>query len=162
MSSLAATQSRFLLEFLARLIVDAAFVARSHRRIMRRSRCETICCSNPQPGLLIFTKGHYSVVIVIAEKPRATVAPAKDPQNLTDAEKIARYEQWRPFAASSGTYEINGSSLSIRPIVAKSANQMTRTTPISWELKLEGPNTLWLIPKDQSPTEPRVKLTRLE
>ena len=32
----------------------------------------------------------------------------KDRQNLTDAEKIAFYEQWRAFAANSGTYEIKG------------------------------------------------------
>jgi hypothetical protein len=122
----------------------------------------TTTYSNPQPGLIIFTRGYYSTVIVTAEQPRAAVAPAKDPQNLTDAEKIARYEQWRGFAANSGTYEIKGSTLSTRPIVAKSVNLMTRQTPITWEFKLEGPNTLWLIPTGQSATEPRVRLTKLE
>jgi len=122
----------------------------------------TTTYSNPQPGILIFTRGHYSTVIVTAEKPRAVVAPAKDPQNLTDAEKIARYEQCRGFVANSGTYEIKESTLSKRPIVAKSVDLMTRQTPITWEFKLEGPNTLWLIPTGQSPTEPRVKLMRLE
>jgi hypothetical protein len=118
--------------------------------------------SNPQPGLMIFTRGYYSTVIVTAATPRAAVVQAKDRQNLTDAEKIARYEQWRPFAANSGTYEIKGSTLSLRPIVAKNVDFMTRQTPITREFKLEGANTLWLIPTGQSATEPRVKLTRLE
>ena len=118
--------------------------------------------SNPQPSLIIFTRGYYSQVLVPGGQPRAAVAPAKDPQNLTDAEKIARYEQCRGFAANSGTYEIKGSTLSIRPIVAKSVDLMTRQTPITWEFKLEGPNTLWLIPIGQSATEPRIKLRRQE
>src|SRR6266540_4162637 len=46
--------------------------------------------TSPQPGLLIFTKGYYSTIAVAADQPRAAVAPAKDPRNLTDAEKIAR------------------------------------------------------------------------
>src|SRR5215208_2559235 len=46
--------------------------------------------SNPQPGLIIFTKGYYSQVLVPGAQPRTAVEPAKDPQNLTDAEKIAR------------------------------------------------------------------------
>jgi hypothetical protein len=122
----------------------------------------TIIHTNPQPGLLIFTKGYYSFVIVTAPEPRAKVAPPKDPQNLTDAEKIAWYEHWKPFSASSGTYEIKGLKLSIRAIVAKGVGLMDRQTPISGELKIEGPNTLWLIPIGQSPNQPRVKLARLE
>jgi hypothetical protein len=60
--------------------------------------------SNPQPGLYIFTRGYYSVAIV--DNLRPAVAPAKDPPRLTDAEKIARYEEWLPFHANSGAYEI--------------------------------------------------------
>jgi hypothetical protein len=121
--------------------------------------------SNPQPGLIIFTKGYYSQVIVRGGQPRAAVEPAKDPQNLTDAEKIARYEQWGPFTANSGTYEVKGTTLTIRPIVAKSVEVMTGGTPLELTFKLEGPNTLWLIPPaDQSATRPqnKLKLTRLE
>jgi hypothetical protein len=64
--------------------------------------------SNPQPSVIIFTRGHYSQIAVTGAKPRPPVAPAKDPQKLTDAEKIARFEQWAPFVANSGTYEIKG------------------------------------------------------
>jgi hypothetical protein len=119
--------------------------------------------SNPQPGLLIFTRGYYSGMAVTAAQPRAVVAPAKDPQNLTDAEKIARFQQWGPFLASAGTYEVKGSTLTLRAIVAKNVAEMTGETPITREFKLEGTNTFWLIPlTDQAATEPRVKFTRLE
>jgi hypothetical protein len=48
-------------------------------------------------------------------------------------------------------------------MVAKSVRVMTRETPTIWEFKLEGPNTLWLIPTGElTTTEPRYKLTRLE
>ena len=117
--------------------------------------------TSPQPGLLIFTKGYYSVVVVTGENPRAAVEP-KDPQNLTDAEKIAFYEQWRAFAANSGTYEIKGSTVTRRPSVAKNVGLMTSQEPIVAEFKMEGPNTLWLLPSADRPNDPRVKWTRVE
>jgi hypothetical protein len=128
-----------------------------------RAKGVTVTNTNPAPSLIIFTKGYYSEVYVTGRRPRATVAPAKDLQNLTDAEKIARYEQWEPFTANSGTYEIKGTTIIRRPIVAKNVDVMTREKPFVQEFKLEGANTLWLIPTaDESATEPRVKLTRLE
>ena len=117
--------------------------------------------TNPQPGLLIFTKGYYSVVAVTGANPR-TAVDAKDRQNLTDAEKIAFYEQWRAFAANSGTYEIKGTTLTRRPSVAKNVGVMTSQEAIVSEFKMEGPNTLWLIPPVDRPNDPRVKWTRLE
>jgi len=117
--------------------------------------------TNPQPGLLIFTKGYYSVVTVTGANPRAAVDP-KDRQSLTDAEKIAFYEQWRAFAANSGTYEIKGSTVTRRPSVAKNVAVMTSQEPIVAEFKMEGPNTLWLMPPADRPNDPRVKWTRLE
>ena len=117
--------------------------------------------TNPQPGLLIFTKGYYSVVAVTGRSARTSV-DAKDPQNLTDAEKLAFYEQWRAFAANSGTYEIKGSSIIRRASVAKNVNVMTRQEPLAVEFKMEGTNTLWLIPPADRPNDPRVKWTRVE
>jgi hypothetical protein len=128
-----------------------------------RAKGATVTNKNPAPSLIIFTGGHYSEVYVTGRQPRAVIAPAKDPQNLTDAEKIARYEQWEPFTANSGTYEIKGTTIIRRPIVAKNVDVMTREKPFVQEFKLEGANTLWLIPTaDESATEPWVKLTRLE
>ena len=111
---------------------------------------------------MIFTRGYFSTVTA-GLQPRTAAAAAKDRQRLTDAEKIARYEESRPVNASSGAYEIKGSTIIKRSMVAKSVRVMTRETPTIWEFKLEGPNTLWLIPTGElTTTEPRYKLTRLE
>jgi hypothetical protein len=117
--------------------------------------------TSPQPGLLIFTRGYYSVVVVTGNTPRAAVEP-KDRQNLTDAEKIAFYEQWRAFTANSGTYEIKGSTVIRRASVAKNVSVMSAQEPLVAEFKMEGPNTLWLIPPADRPNDPQVKWTRLE
>src|SRR5262245_53336927 len=53
---------------------------------------------DPQSSVFIFTKGYYTEVFVMRGQSRPQGPPAKDPQHLTDAEKIARFEQWRPFA----------------------------------------------------------------
>lgn len=119
--------------------------------------------TTPQPGLLIFTKGYYSGMAVTAGQPRPTFEPAKDPQNLTDAEKIARYDQWRQFLANAGKYEVKGSTLLLHAMVAKNVSVMTSTTPTTWEFKMDGTNALWLIPPaDRATTEPRVKFMRVE
>src|SRR4030095_6144681 len=116
--------------------------------------------SNPEPSLIIFTRQYYSRLNV--EEPRSTVARPKDPQKQTDAEKIALYEQWRPFTASAGTYEIRGSTLILVSIVAKNVAVMSRSAPTNWDIKLESPTTIWLIPSpDRIASEPRMKLVRL-
>ena len=122
----------------------------------------TITTNNPQPGLIIFTQGYYSEVSIQGGQPRPPVPPAKDAQNPTDGEKIALYGQWRPFTANAGTYEIKGSMLIRRVIVAKNVDVMTREAAIL-EIKEEGADTLWLIPTGtRAAIEPRTKWTRLE
>lgn len=119
--------------------------------------------SDPQPSLFIFTQRYYSRLSIEGRAPRPPVPRPRDPQNPTDAEKIALYEHWRPFTATAGTYEISGSSLILDSLVAKNVAVMDRPAPSNWEMKLEGPNTLWLIPSaDRIATEPRMKLVRLE
>ena len=119
--------------------------------------------TSPQPGLLIFTRGYYSGMAVTSDKPRAAFAPAKDPHNLTDAEKIARYEHWNSFLANAGTYEVKGSTLTMNAMVAKNQERMSSAATATFEIKLEGSNIFWLIPPpDKATTDPRVKLTRLE
>lgn len=67
-------------------------------------------------------------------------APAK----LTDAEKMTRYEAWAQFTANAGTYEVSGSTLTTRPIVAKNPSVMGQ--PSTQEFKIAG-KTLTLIQK---------------
>ena len=88
---------------------------------------------------------------------------AKDPAKLTDAEKIARFEQWNPFTAQSGTYEIAGTTLTRRPVVAKNVAVMTTNPPIVAEFTLDG-DTLVLNTKSaagQPASETRTTLTRV-
>jgi len=83
--------------------------------------------SNPQPGLLIITRGYYSALRVNGSEPRKQAPEPKDPKKLTDAEKLARYEEWAPYAASAGTYEVKGNTIINHNIVAKMARGMTLT-----------------------------------
>ena len=119
--------------------------------------------ASPQPSLIIFAQGHYSYVSVNGTTPRPTVADAKDPNNLTDAEKIARYEQWNLFSANAGTYDVKGTTITRRPLVAKNPAVMTTSPPIVQEFKLDG-DTLWLISKSAAgrpASETRTKLVRV-
>lgn len=119
--------------------------------------------TDPQPSQIIFTRSYFSRMFVMEDRPRPTIAPVKDPRNMTDAEKIARYEQWKPFAANAGTYEIKGSTIIFHVIVSKNVNIMSRGKPQILEFRLEGPNTIWLIPTaEEAAIEPRIKLGRLE
>ena len=119
--------------------------------------------NHPAPSVLLFTKRYYSEILEMGGQPRAAVPPPANPRQLTNTEKIAWYNQWRPFTAHSGTYEIAGSILVRHPIVAKNLDVMTRGTGISFEVKFDDANTVWLIPTAEfAATEPRSKLTRLE
>jgi hypothetical protein len=130
--------------------------------VMTGANAATI--TNPQPNLVIFTKGHYSHLGVMGEQPRPRFEPAKDPTKLTNAEKIARYEQWSPFIANAGTYEVKGRTLIRRPLVAKNETVMAKNSSLEGEFKLEG-NTLWVTTKSvpgQPAGETRAKLKRVE
>jgi hypothetical protein len=120
--------------------------------------------SNPQPSLIILMGGYYSYISVNGTNPRAKFDPAKDPNKLTDVEKIARYEQWNPFTAQAGTYETKGTTLTRHPIVAKNVTVMTTDPPAVSEFRLEGSN-LWLTTKSaagQPASETRTKLVRVK
>src|SRR5579863_2936576 len=82
---------------------------------------------NPQPGLLIFTRGYYSALRVNGSEARKQASAPKDPAHLTDAEKIALYNEWAAYAASAGTYEVRGNTIINHNIVAKMVRGMTLT-----------------------------------
>ena len=74
---------------------------------------------HPQPSLQIFNRGYYSIVRDNAGQPRKAAPDPKDSARLTDAEKLAKYEEWAPFAASAGAYEIKGNTMVTRNLIAK-------------------------------------------
>jgi hypothetical protein len=107
--------------------------------------------------------GHYSYISIGGTTPRETLPAAADPEQLTDAEKIARYEHWGPVTANAGTYEVQGTTIVRHPSVAKNQAYMTPETSVSQEFELAG-DTLWLISRsaaDQPASETRVKLVRV-
>jgi hypothetical protein len=94
---------------------------------------------NPQPGLLIVTRQHFSAMEVFGDKPRPELPPA----NPTDKQRADAFGQ---FTAQAGTYEIKGDEIIYRRIVAQSPNAMRAGNVNVATFKLEG-DTLWLTPK---------------
>jgi Lipocalin-like domain len=119
--------------------------------------------TSPQPGLCIFTRGHYSLMTITSDKPRTVVPGGPGQPATTDAQKIALYDHWAPFTANAGTYSVKGSTLMTKPLVAKNEGVMQGQGQTR-EFKVEG-NTLWLIQPPaagQTGGTIRTKLTRVE
>ncbi len=55
--------------------------------------------------------------------------------------------EWGPFVANAGTYEISGTTLTLRAIVAKSPRAQAEKNFTRLSVKLDGDN-LWLTPID--------------
>ena len=120
--------------------------------------------TDPQPAIFIFTKGYYSVAMLMGP-PRTDSIPSNMGREPSDVEKIGLFEQWKWFVGISGSYEVNGSTIVMRPIVAKTTWDMNPQTPRGEpEFKFEGPNTFWLIVTTERAKKVglRMKLTRLE
>jgi hypothetical protein len=118
---------------------------------------------SPQPSLYIFSHGHYAVVADSGRTPR-TSATVKDPANPTDAEKLAKYQEWAPLTAQAGTYEIKGATLTRLPTVAKNVSVIGPEGKSESEIKLTG-TTLVMIskaPAGQPAREQRLTLTRVK
>ncbi|MDH3455536.1 MAG: lipocalin-like domain-containing protein [Gemmatimonadota bacterium] len=73
--------------------------------------------AEPQPGLIVFTDTHYSMMYVNGAAPRPQYAG----EEMTDAEILAAFDS---FTANSGRYEVSGNELTTRPSVAKDPNYM--------------------------------------
>jgi hypothetical protein len=68
---------------------------------------------NPQPGIVIFTEMHYSMVITPRGSGMQSYSKRWAP---TDVEKLKRSSE---LMVNSGTYELDGSQLTAHPIAAK-------------------------------------------
>lgn len=80
-----------------------------------------------QASLAIYSGGYFSIVRDDSLEPRKPAPAAKDPKKLTDAEKVAFYDEWAPFIASGGTYEVRGHTIITHNILAKRAAGATAT-----------------------------------
>jgi hypothetical protein len=90
--------------------------------------------AHPQGSLLMFHQGYYSVLIDYSPQARKPAPEPKDPARPTDAEKIAKYDEWAPYVASAGTYEVIGERLITHNVVAKQAKGMTKTEEVTFKL----------------------------
>jgi hypothetical protein len=112
--------------------------------------------------LLIVARGHYSWINVNGTTARKQRAAAATPGKLTDAEKIAAYDEWALFTANAGTFEIKGSTLTRRPTVAKNVGAMSGTNPIVQEFKIDGSTLTLTGPAPGDPKgQTRLTLTRV-
>lgn len=123
---------------------------------------------SPEPGLIIFGQKHYSMMRVQGANPR-TLYKAEEP---TSEEKVKAFDS---FIANTGTYEVSGSTITFRPMVARSPNFMAGGFT-KYQFRMEGSN-LWLtekstdlnirigqqvVPLARRVSETRLKLVRLE
>lgn len=115
--------------------------------------------TRPQPSLYIFTKQYYSMMFVPGTEPRTPFTSSRP----TAAERIRAFDTFR---ASSGTYELQASSLTLRPRVARVPNLMAGD-PQGYTYQLRG-DSLWLTLEypwaaDSTQTaQVRIQLVRLE
>jgi hypothetical protein len=116
--------------------------------------------SNLQPRLVLFTATHYGRVGVTAPNPRPLPEPG------TFATEALLLQQWGPFAADAGTYQVSGTEVTLRPIVNKLPAVMSADGRffVTYTYRVEG-NTLTLTQKNNQngPLAPVVtKLIRAE
>ena len=67
-----------------------------------------------QPGLFIFTEGHYSAVYSLGSEPRPRSATSFNP---TSEEKVAQFDT---IIVNTGIYDVSGPTITFRPLVARS------------------------------------------
>lgn len=69
-----------------------------------------------QPGLRIFSGGHYSWTMIVGEDPRPPLRESATAQEVRAA--------WDLLIAETGTFQVVGETITQRPLVAKDPAQM--------------------------------------
>ena len=111
------------------------------------------------PNIYLFTKEHFSIIRVEGDKPRSTDSWT----TMTPEQVIDTYI--KQFTASGGTYEMKGSTLTMKTTIAKNPNIMMRGGWISYAVKVNGQTmTLTATATNEGPIKnPQIlTLTRLE
>lgn len=86
----------------------------------------------PFPSLYLFTDKHYSLMIILGPRPKFS------PGQGTDADKIATFDG---FAGNSGTYEVNGNTVTLHAMIGK--NEYIVGTTQRAEFRIEGNTLFW-------------------
>ena len=90
--------------------------------------------SDVQPGQLIFTKHHYSMMFVQGFMARPIPSDSARNEDLAPL--------FVPFTANAGTYERKGSTLTFYPTIAKNPRVMAGKTPLIFTIRTRR-DTLW-------------------
>ena len=160
-----------ILTIAASLVIPSVALAQSRSSVQGVWRVQEIVVTganastinNAQPGFWIFTPGHYSIVMITSGNTRPKFEGPGEPANPTPAEKAARYDQWSLLTAQAGTYQIQGATITMRPVVAKNESVMAGPAR-TIDFNIEG-NNLWLTQRSlagQPVSETRTKLIRVE
>ena len=126
-----------------------------------RTGAQPLNLTSPQPGYTIYSHGYYATVTDNSATARTASPPPKDPGNPSDADKLARFNEWAPMQAQAGTYEVRGSTLTRKPEVAKNVNALT---PNVQQITIKG-NTLTMVsqaPAGAPPGTQTVTMTRVK
>ena len=84
------------------------------------------------PNIYLFTKGHFSIIRIEGDKPRSTESWTRmTPEQVTDT-------YVKQFTASGGSYEMKGSTLTMKTTIAKNPNIMIRGDWIAYNVKVDG------------------------
>jgi hypothetical protein len=107
--------------------------------------------TNPQPGLYVFTRQHYSFARIQGTRPLPQY-PSND--KATDADKVAVFNA---LYLNTGTYTVTGNTLATKAMVAKSAFAIGGAGN-QYEFNVTGNNLVLT----QKPSGAVIRLVRLE
>jgi hypothetical protein len=87
-------------------------------------------------GLRLFTREHYSTVVLIHNGPRSPLPDSPTAERLLNT--------WAPFAASTGRYEIRGDTLIATPTISK--NPRVSPQPSRYLFRVRGDSLFIIVP----------------
>ena len=99
-------------------------------------------------GLRLFTREHYSTVLLILNGPRQPL-----PDSAPTAEQLLK--TWAPFAASTGRYELSGDTLIATPSISK--NPRFSPQPSRYLVRLSGDSLFIMVPNGITEVAVRVE-----
>ena len=119
----------------------------------------TIAFPEPLANLMVFTLKHYSRVEVQSETPRPLLP------NAATATADELRAVWGPFVAEAGTYEVDGNSVTMRPIASKNPAIMGAGVFIRYTFIISGSTLTLTQDRNQNGTFPNpftIKAVRVE
>jgi hypothetical protein len=88
--------------------------------------------TNPQPGLYLFTGKYFSLMMVMGDHPRPIHPTLPEVPKASAQEILAVYG---PYVANTGTYEIQGDTLIMHPMVSKNPELMGGSVIYSFQIQ---------------------------